>query len=87
MDGTGKYKGITGIVSYTVVGLHERVGGRPALIVNHRATWEITSNAQDRKGKAMAALIRPPNWERQRLRERRRLVAKVFQFCISARRR
>jgi hypothetical protein len=41
MGGTGKYKGITGTVSYTVVGLHETVGGRPALIVNHKATWEI----------------------------------------------
>jgi|SoiMethySBSTD1v2_1073268.scaffolds.fasta_scaffold653106_2 hypothetical protein len=39
--GTGKYKGITGTVSYTLVGLHETVGGRPALIVNHKAKWEI----------------------------------------------
>jgi hypothetical protein len=41
IGGTGKYKGITGTVSYTVTGLHETVGGRPALIVNHKATWEI----------------------------------------------
>jgi hypothetical protein len=41
MGGTGKYKGITGTVSYTVMGLHETVGGRPALIVNHKAKWEI----------------------------------------------
>ena len=39
--GTGKYKGITGTVPYTVVGLHETVGGRTAVIVNHKATWEI----------------------------------------------
>ena len=41
MGGTGKYKGITGTVPYTVVELHETVGGRPAWIVNHKATWEI----------------------------------------------
>ena len=41
MGGTGKYKGITGTVPYTVVELHETVGGRPADIVNHKATWEI----------------------------------------------
>jgi hypothetical protein len=39
--GTGKYKGITGTVPYTVVELHETVGGREAVIVNHKATWEI----------------------------------------------
>jgi hypothetical protein len=41
MGGTGKYKGITGTVPYTIVELHDTVGGRPALIVNHKATWEI----------------------------------------------
>ena len=41
MGGTGKYKGITGTVPYTVVELHETVGGRLADIVNHNATWEI----------------------------------------------
>ena len=41
MGGTGKYKRITGTVSYTVVGLHETVGGRTAWIVNHKAIWEI----------------------------------------------
>jgi hypothetical protein len=41
MGGTGKYKGITGTVPYTVVGLHETVGGRTAWIVNHKAIWEI----------------------------------------------
>ncbi len=41
MGGTGKYKGITGTVPYTVVELHETVGGRWANIVNHKATWEI----------------------------------------------
>jgi len=41
MGGTGKYKGITGTVPFTVVVLHETVGGRTALIVNHKATWEI----------------------------------------------
>jgi hypothetical protein len=41
MGGTGKYKGITGTVPYTVVGLHETIGGRTAWIVNHKATWEI----------------------------------------------
>ena len=41
MGGTGKYKGITGTVPYTVVEIHDTVGGRPAWIVNHKATWEI----------------------------------------------
>ena len=41
IGGTGKYKGITGTVSYTNVELHDTVGGRPALITNHKATWEI----------------------------------------------
>jgi hypothetical protein len=41
MGGTGKYKGITGTVPYTVVDLHDAVGDRPAWIVNHKATWEI----------------------------------------------
>ena len=41
LGGTGKYKGITGTVPYTVVVLHETVGGREAFIVNHKATWEI----------------------------------------------
>ena len=41
MGGTEKYKGITGTVPYTVVELHETVGGREAVIVNHKATWEI----------------------------------------------
>ena len=41
MGGTGKYKGITGTVPYTVMELHEAVGGREAHIVNHKATWEI----------------------------------------------
>ena len=41
IGGTGKYKGITGTVPYTVVGLHETVGGRTAWIVNHKAIWEI----------------------------------------------
>ena len=41
MGGTGKYKGITGTVPYTVVELHEAVGGRTAYVVNHKAIWEI----------------------------------------------
>jgi len=41
MGGTGKYKGITGTIPYTVVELHDTVGGHPANIVNHKATWEI----------------------------------------------
>jgi hypothetical protein len=41
MGGTGKYKGITGTVPYTVVDLHDAAGDRPAWIVNHKATWEI----------------------------------------------
>ena len=41
MGGTGKYKGITGTVPYTIVELHDTVGGRPALIVNHKTKWEI----------------------------------------------
>ena len=41
MGGTGKYKGITGTIPYTYVDLHDTVGGRPANIVNHKATWEI----------------------------------------------
>jgi hypothetical protein len=41
MGGTGKYKGITGTVPYTVVKLHDTVGGYGARIVNHKATWEI----------------------------------------------
>ena len=41
MGGTGKYKGITGTVPYTVVQLHETVGGQAARIVNHKASWQI----------------------------------------------
>ena len=41
MGSTGKYKGITGTIPYTVVELHDTVGGHPANIVNHKATWEI----------------------------------------------
>ena len=41
MGGTGKYKGITGTIPYTVVELHDTVGGHPANIVNHKGTWEI----------------------------------------------
>jgi len=41
MGGTGKYKGITGTVSFSVVALHGTVGGRRAFLVNHKATWEI----------------------------------------------
>ena len=41
VGGTGKYKGITGTVPYTVAKVHEAVGGRTAWIVNHKATWEI----------------------------------------------
>jgi hypothetical protein len=41
MGGTGKYKGITGTVPYTFVLLHDAVGGRPALVANHKAKWEI----------------------------------------------
>ena len=41
MGGTGKYKGITGTAPYTVVGLHDAVGGRTAEIVNHKITWAI----------------------------------------------
>ena len=37
----GKYKGITGTIPYTYVDLHDTAGGRPANIVNHKATWEI----------------------------------------------
>jgi len=33
--------GGTGTVPYTVVGLHETVGGRTAWIVNHKAACEI----------------------------------------------
>ena len=40
-NGTGKYKGITGTVPYTVMELHDAAGGRQAYIVNHKATWEI----------------------------------------------
>src|SRR5215472_17911261 len=39
--GTGKYKGITGTVRYTEAPLHDTVGGRQAVIVNHKATWQI----------------------------------------------
>ena len=39
--GTGKYKGITGAVRYTEAPLHDTVGGRQAVIVNHKATWQI----------------------------------------------
>jgi hypothetical protein len=39
--GTGKYKGITGTIPYTVTELHDAAGGRKASIVNHKATWEI----------------------------------------------
>jgi hypothetical protein len=41
MGGTGKYKGITGTVRYTEVPLHDTVGGRQAVIINHKATWQI----------------------------------------------
>ena len=41
IGGTGKYKVIMGTVPYTVVELHDTVGGRWASIVNHKATWEI----------------------------------------------
>jgi hypothetical protein len=41
MGGTGKYKGITGTVSYSMRELHDTVGGRKAFVVNHKATWEI----------------------------------------------
>jgi hypothetical protein len=41
MGGTGKYKGITGTVRYTEVPLHDTVGGHQAVIVNHKATWQI----------------------------------------------
>ena len=41
IGGTGKYKGITGTAVYTIVQLHDTVGGRPALIINHQAKWEI----------------------------------------------
>jgi hypothetical protein len=39
--GTGKYKGITGKIPYTVTPLHDTVDGLKASIVNHKATWEI----------------------------------------------
>jgi len=41
IGGTGKYKGITGTISYTMRELHDAFGGRPALIANHKAKWEI----------------------------------------------
>jgi hypothetical protein len=41
IGGTGKYKGITGTVSYTMRELHDTVGARKAFVVNHKATWEI----------------------------------------------
>jgi hypothetical protein len=41
MGGTGKYKGITGTVRYTEAPLHDTVGGRQAVIINHKATWQI----------------------------------------------
>ena len=41
MGGTGKYKCITGTARYTETQLHDTVGGRQALIVNHKATWQI----------------------------------------------
>jgi hypothetical protein len=41
MGGTGKYKGITGTVRYTEAQLHDAAGGRQAVIINHKATWQI----------------------------------------------
>jgi hypothetical protein len=41
MGGTGKYKGITGTIPYTVKELHDTAGGRAARIVTHKASWEI----------------------------------------------
>ena len=41
IGGTGKYKGITGTVSYTMRELHDTVGGRPTWIANHKAIWAI----------------------------------------------
>ena len=41
VGGTGKYEGITGKAPYTVVELHETVGGRIARVVNHKASWKI----------------------------------------------
>jgi hypothetical protein len=45
--GTGKYKGITGTVPYTVKWLHKTVDGRSGLVVNHKATWEINNRSKD----------------------------------------
>ena len=39
--GTGKYKGITGEAPFTIKGLHDTADGRRALIITHKATWEI----------------------------------------------
>jgi hypothetical protein len=41
MGGTGKYKGISGKVPYTPNQLHDTATGRWAIIVNHKASWEI----------------------------------------------
>jgi hypothetical protein len=41
IGGTGKYKGITGTVSYTMRELHDTDGGRKAFVVSHKANWEI----------------------------------------------
>jgi hypothetical protein len=41
MGGTGKYKGISGKVPYTGNQLHDTATGRWAIIVNHKASWEI----------------------------------------------
>lgn len=41
IGGTGKYRGITGIAPYTVNELHDTVGKRFAVIVNHKASWTV----------------------------------------------
>jgi hypothetical protein len=41
IGGTGKYEGITGKAPYTVVELHQTVGGRTPRVVNHKVSWKI----------------------------------------------
>jgi hypothetical protein len=54
MGRTGKYKGITGTIPYTVVELHDTVGGHPANIVNHKGAknsgWQNRAYFSTREG-------------------------------------
>ena len=41
IGGTGKYKGITGKASFTFDALHDANGGRMAIVVKHKVSWDM----------------------------------------------